>query len=218
MEARFGAIRAPPSVEGLSDNGSIYTARDTSVFASQLNPVPCFTPVASPESNGRSEAFVKTLKRDHLRVSPVPDAGTALGQIAGGFDDDTENHPPSGLRTRSPRAFRRAHQPAKASGRNGGDASEVDLFRRPVLGKAVCDRGRKLRVPLDQAGPLAAQHVRAVRHVPPAGAAVERVALQLAQDGRGRPTKRQGDRAKRRAISLQTRKPIPFPRGEMDIS
>lgn len=45
---------------------------------------------------------MKTLKRDHLRVSPVPDAGTALGQIAGGFDDDKENHPQSGLRTRSP--------------------------------------------------------------------------------------------------------------------
>ena len=27
---------------------------------------PCFTPVASPESNGLAEAFVKTFKRDHL--------------------------------------------------------------------------------------------------------------------------------------------------------
>ena len=38
----------------------------------QLNLVPCFTPVASPESNGMSEVFVKTLKRDSLRVSPCP--------------------------------------------------------------------------------------------------------------------------------------------------
>lgn len=29
-----------------------------------------------------SEAFVKTLKRDYLRVSPVPDAKTALDQIS----------------------------------------------------------------------------------------------------------------------------------------
>jgi putative transposase len=116
VEARFGSARAPHPVEWLSDNGSIYIARDTRVFASQLNLVPCFTPVASPESNGMSEAFVKTLKRDHLRVSPVPDAKTALDQIAGWFDDYNENHPHSGLRMRSPREFRRAHQPAEVSG------------------------------------------------------------------------------------------------------
>ena len=74
-------------MEWLSDNGSIYTARETRVFATQLNLVPCFTPVASPESNGMSEAFVKTFKRDYLRVSPVPDARTALDQIAAWFDD-----------------------------------------------------------------------------------------------------------------------------------
>lgn len=90
VEVRFGGSRAPHPVEWLSDNGSIYTARDTRIFASQLNLVPCFTPVASPESNGMSEALVKTLKRDYLRVSPVPDAETALDQIAGWFDDYNE--------------------------------------------------------------------------------------------------------------------------------
>ena len=63
-----------------------------------------------------SEAFVKTLKRDYLRVCPVPDARTALDQIAGWFDDYKENHPHSRLRMRSPREFRRAHQPAEVSG------------------------------------------------------------------------------------------------------
>ena len=116
VEVRFGGVRAPHPVEWLSDNGSIYTARETRVFATQLNLVPCFTPVASPESNGMSEAFVKTLKRDYLRVRPVPDARTALDQIAGWFDDYNENHPHSGLRMRSPREFRRAHQPAEVSG------------------------------------------------------------------------------------------------------
>jgi len=116
VEARFGGSRAPHPVEWLSDNGPIYTARDTRAFASQLNLVPCFTPVASPESNGMSEAFVKTLKRDYLRVGPVPDARTALDQIAGWFDDYNENHPHSGLRMRSPRESRRAHQPAEVSG------------------------------------------------------------------------------------------------------
>jgi transposase InsO family protein len=59
---------------------------------------------------------VKTSKRDYPRVGPVPDAETALDRIAGGFDDYNENHPRSGLRMRSPREFRRAHQPAEASG------------------------------------------------------------------------------------------------------
>ena len=116
LSVRFGGIRAAHPVEWLSDNGSIYTAHETRVFASQLNLVPCFTPVASPESNGMSDAFVKTLKRDYLRVSPVPDAATALDQIAGWFDDYNENHPHSGLRMRSPREFRRARQPAEVSG------------------------------------------------------------------------------------------------------
>lgn len=116
VEVRFGGVRAPHPVEWLSDNGSIYTARETRVFAAQLNLVPCFTPVASPESNGMSEAFVKTLKRDYLRISPVPDASSALDQIAGWFVDYNESHPHSGLRMRSPREFRRAHQLAEVSG------------------------------------------------------------------------------------------------------
>jgi putative transposase len=36
--------------------------------------VPCFTPVCSPESNGIAEAFVKTLKRDYVRLNARPDA------------------------------------------------------------------------------------------------------------------------------------------------
>ena len=49
--------------------GSAYTARDTRLFAQALNLTPCFTPVANPQSNGMSEAFVKTLKRDYIRIS-----------------------------------------------------------------------------------------------------------------------------------------------------
>jgi putative transposase len=36
-----------------------------------LNLQPCFTPVESPESNGMAEAFVKTFKRDYIRVNPT---------------------------------------------------------------------------------------------------------------------------------------------------
>jgi transposase InsO family protein len=59
VEKRFGATSAPYAIEHLSDNGSAYTARETRLFAQALNLIPCFTPVASPQSNGMSEAFVK---------------------------------------------------------------------------------------------------------------------------------------------------------------
>jgi putative transposase len=61
--------------------------------------------VQSPQSNGISEAFVNTLKRDYVHVTPLPDAETVLGLIDGRIEDDNENHPHSGLKMRSPREF-----------------------------------------------------------------------------------------------------------------
>jgi len=108
VEARFGGYRAPHPVEMLSDNGSPYTAHDTRIFARQLGLKPCFTPVRSPESNGVAEAFVKTLKRDYVQVTPLPDAATVLDLIAGWFEDYNTSHPHSALKMRSPREFIRA--------------------------------------------------------------------------------------------------------------
>ncbi|PVA08747.1 IS3 family transposase [Pelagivirga sediminicola] len=105
VEARFAGHRAPHQIEMLSDNGSPYIAKDTCIFARQLGLKPCFTPVKSPQSNGISEAFVNTLKRDYVNVTPLPDAVTVLGLIAGWFEDYNENHPHSGLKMRSPREF-----------------------------------------------------------------------------------------------------------------
>jgi hypothetical protein len=68
-------------VQWLSDNGSVFAAYKTIDIAVALNLVPCFTPVESPESNGMAEAFVKTLKRDYVRVSPSPNAASALNLI-----------------------------------------------------------------------------------------------------------------------------------------
>jgi putative transposase len=108
VEKRFTTLRAPQPIEHLSDNGSPYTAKETRDFAMTLNLVPCFTPVRSPESNGLCEAFVKTFKRDYVRVNPLPDAVTALRQIAGWIADYNEVHPHSALKMRSPREFIRA--------------------------------------------------------------------------------------------------------------
>lgn len=108
VEKRCAGCRAPEPVELLSDNGSPYTARETRIFAAQLGLKSCFTPVASPESNGVAEAFVKTIKRDYVHVSALPNAEEGLKQIAAWFEDYNENHPHSALRMRSPREFIRA--------------------------------------------------------------------------------------------------------------
>ena len=87
VERRFGSYHAPEVVEVLSDNGSAYTAKETRIFARQLGLKSCFTPVASPQSNGMSEAFVKTLKRDYVRVNPLPNAETVLNLIGEWIED-----------------------------------------------------------------------------------------------------------------------------------
>ena len=48
------------------------------------------------------------LKRDYIRVNPVPDAETVIALIGGWIEDYNENHPRSGLKWRSPREFIRA--------------------------------------------------------------------------------------------------------------
>ena len=108
VEARFGDLRTTHPVQWLADNGSAYTAAETLSFAAALGLVPCFTPVRSPEGNGVSDAFVKTLKRDYARVQPRPDADTLLARIGAWITDYNENHPHRGLGMRSPREFIRA--------------------------------------------------------------------------------------------------------------
>ena len=82
VEHRFGPVnRLPVEIEWLTDNGSCYLARETRRFARDVGLVPCTTPLESPQSNGMAEAFVRTLKRDYVRVSPVPDAETVLRQL-----------------------------------------------------------------------------------------------------------------------------------------
>jgi putative transposase len=82
VEHRFGRVnRLPVKIEWLTDNGSCYLARETRRFATDVGLVPCTTPLESPQSNGMAEAFVRTLKRDYVRVSPVPDAETVLRQL-----------------------------------------------------------------------------------------------------------------------------------------
>src|SRR5690606_9668083 len=123
----FSSVRTPHPIEHLSDNGSPYTAKETLDFATALNLVPCFTPVKSPESKGMSEAFVKTFKRNYLRISPLPDAPTVLRQIAGWIDEYILR---SILIQRSgcaPRGSSSAPKPSsRVSGETGGTTSPWD--------------------------------------------------------------------------------------------
>ena len=83
----------------------IYRTPDTKRFAQNIGLVPRTTPLESPQSNGMAEAFVRTLKRDYVHVTPLPDAQTVLGLIGIWIEDYNDNHPHSGLKMRSPREF-----------------------------------------------------------------------------------------------------------------
>ncbi len=102
VEKRFGTIRAPHLVQWLSDNGSIFAAHRTIETALALNLAPCCTPVESPESNGIAEAFVKTFKRDYVRIGPIPNAAAALALIDNWIEDYNTVHPHSRLGYCSP--------------------------------------------------------------------------------------------------------------------
>src|SRR5438874_2487178 len=79
VEYRFGQVnRLPVTIEWLSDNGSCYVAGDTRSFARDIGLEPRTTPLESPQSNGMAEAFVRTIKRDYVRVSPRPDAESVM--------------------------------------------------------------------------------------------------------------------------------------------
>ena len=55
--------------------------------------------------NGMAEAFVRTLKRDYVRVSPVPDTETVMRLLPSWMAHYNEVHPHKALGYRSPREF-----------------------------------------------------------------------------------------------------------------
>jgi putative transposase len=114
IEHRFGAgvTQVPHRLQWLSDNGPPYTAWETRSFGLNAGLVVVTTPAYSPESNGMSEAFVKTFKRDYVYLARLPDAATVLEQLGAWFEDYNEVHPHKALGMLSPRAFIRRRQAA----------------------------------------------------------------------------------------------------------
>lgn len=109
VESRFGQVnRLPSTIEWLTDNGSGYVAGETRRFAREIGLEPLTTPVESPQSNGMAEAFVRTIKRDYARVSPLPTAAAVIRQLPIWFDHYNRVHPHRALGYRSPREFIKA--------------------------------------------------------------------------------------------------------------
>ena len=100
-----------PTIEWLSDNGSGYIAHETKSLAREMGLEPRTTPVQSPQSNGMAEAFVRTIKRDYVRVSPIPDARTVMANLPLWFEHYNSLHPHKALGYRSPREFIASRQP-----------------------------------------------------------------------------------------------------------
>lgn len=108
VAARCGDGERPDApIQWLSDNGSIYTALDTQITAERLHLVPITTPAASPQSNGMSEAFVNTLRRDYLAGADLSTADVVLEQIPGWIADYNAVAPHSALGYQSPQQYRR---------------------------------------------------------------------------------------------------------------
>jgi putative transposase len=107
VEARFGNTLPAQPIEWLTDNGSAYIARDTRAFAREIGLEPVTTAIASPQSNGMAEAFVKTFKRDYADRMDRRDAPTLMRQLGSAFEHYNERHPHKALNMMSPRLFRR---------------------------------------------------------------------------------------------------------------
>ncbi len=67
---------------------------------------PVTTPVASPQSNGMAESFVKTLKQDYAKMANWPGSKTVIAQLKDWFADYNSYHPHSALGYLPPILFR----------------------------------------------------------------------------------------------------------------
>lgn len=108
VESRFNTTKTGRQIEFLSDRGSIYRAYNVQMLARTLGLKSCFTAAYSPESNGMSEAFVNTFKRDYVYVNDCESASAVLSMIDDWFKDYNYEAPHSALGMKSPVEYRLA--------------------------------------------------------------------------------------------------------------
>jgi putative transposase len=106
VAARFGESVPARPIQWLSDNEGMYTALETVIAAERLGLIPVTTPVRSPESNGMSEAFVSTVRRDYLDGAELSCAGAVLEQLPRWLADYNGVAPHSALGYLTPAAYR----------------------------------------------------------------------------------------------------------------
>jgi len=107
VTSRFGEHERPSApIQWLSENGRIYTALETQITAERPHLVPITTPAASPQSNGMSEAFVNTMRRDYIVAADLSSAAAVLDQIPARIADYNAVAPHSALGFQSPQQYR----------------------------------------------------------------------------------------------------------------
>ncbi len=74
VETRFECGKTPRDIQWLSDRGSNYRTLDTKQPGKDLRLAYCLIAAYRSQSNGMSEAFVGTLKRDYVDTSDCFDA------------------------------------------------------------------------------------------------------------------------------------------------
>lgn len=108
VEKRFPSLKTDREIQFLSDRGSIYRAEQTVATGRSLGLKSCFTAAYSPQSNGMSEAFVNTLKRDYVYTHDCFDADVVLEMLPSWIDDYNNIAPHSGLGMQSPVEYRKS--------------------------------------------------------------------------------------------------------------
>ena len=108
VEKRFQGDKAPREIQFLTDRGAIYRSLETIQFGRYLGLKSCFTAPYSPQSNGMSEAFVATLKRDYVYTSDCSDAQTVSKLLKKWVFDYNNEAPHSGLGMKSPVEYRKS--------------------------------------------------------------------------------------------------------------
>ena len=107
VKKRFKRLKAPRRIQWLSDRGAIYRCYETMNKARHLGLKSCFTAPYTPESNGMSEAFVATIKRDYIYTSNCDSAQTVMKLFKKWIEDYNNVAPHSGLGMKSPVEYRK---------------------------------------------------------------------------------------------------------------